>query len=470
MTKRAFKIVSLLMVVFITLGIMFAGCGKSEEKQQTSDESGQKSEQTTSSEDSNTEEVADISGNLKVAVYQVPVEDSVDPVTGKEIKGYNALFAEFMKKYPNVKIEATSVPLDGWQAKFQALLLSKDVDVLLGSFQDYYPQGLIMNLYDLAERDKIWDLHVPAVKSASRVFFTDGHVMGLPADLDIASVAYDKKIFEDFGVEPLSMNPTVEELKEKIPKVTGKNPKTGQDTYGLYINGKWQSLYSMDMIGEGFDFGDLNRSDPSKCVFRINSPENKKKIEEWMSFLKYCPPGFLTGQGLENWGRENNNVAVVIYCQPQQMDEALKNNLTDRFIVTDGLKDKNGKIVYADAMTWGIAAGTDNVEAAWELVKYCSGYEGQKFRYENYNYLPSLKNADFVDENKNPYVRHYLNAAAEPRHKFFLNWVITGFRPWLNDVMARAVEGTQIDLDKELEEIEKQAIEWASEQKPIGSQ
>lgn len=467
MLTKNLRFMCLLLTVFMLMTIIFVGCSKSEGKKEETKATAEEPSKNEKAEQSTKEKSSKISGKLKVAVYQVPVEDSVDPVTGEEIKGYNALFSQFTEKFPDVEIDAFVVPLDGWQAKFQALLLSQDVDVLLGSFQDYYPQGLIMNLYELAERDKVWDKYIPAVRTASRVRFAEGHIMGLPADLDVASVAYDKKIFEDWGVEPLSMNPTVEELEEKLPKVTGKNPKTGQETYGLYINGKWQSLYSLDIIGEGFNFGDMNRVAPNKSVFKINTPENKKKIQKWQGFLKYCPPGFLTGQGLENWGRENNNIAVVIYCQPQQMAEALKNQLTDRFIVTDGLKDKDGRIVWCDAMTWGVAKSTKNLEAAWELVKYCSGYEGQKFRHENYNYLPSVKNTDFVDSSKNPYVKHFISAASEPRHKFFPNWVITGFRPWLNEIMAKTVEGANIDLDRELEEIQKKGEQWANEQKPL---
>ncbi|MFB5760423.1 extracellular solute-binding protein [Paenibacillus medicaginis] len=51
-------------------------------------------------------------------------------------------------------------------------------------------------------------------------------------------IVYDKQLFDDWGVEYLSESPTIDEVLEKAAKMTGKNPKTGAQNYGLTFNGK----------------------------------------------------------------------------------------------------------------------------------------------------------------------------------------------------------------------------------------
>lgn len=414
-----------------------------------------------------------LSGTLRVSIYLDPLDDVVDPATGNVRKGYNHLFKQFEELHPGVKISGSWLGFDGRAAKTQTQLLSNAVDVLLTySPRDFYMQGLIKDLRPLLAKEKdVWDSFVEAAKAGDAISYLrsrGGAVMALPADLIMHSVAYDKKIFNDWGIEPLSMRPTAKEIREKLPKVTGRNPKTGQQTYGLGFIGTWQFPYLLHYFAGGSSVGDVDEEDYGNTVFKLNTPEFKKKILTTLELMPYAQAGFLTGQGLEKWGRPDNNIAILFWTQPPQMLEAVRNGLTDRFVVTYGLRDYNGKTMYTNAVAWSIAANTKVPDLAWEFVKWAAGYQGQRWRYENIGYPPSIKNPDFIDEAKDPYLKSFLRSAEDGATN--LDWTPFMFqtlRPWMNSILAKHVNKQKYDLDEELANIQRQADEWARRQRPV---
>ncbi len=462
MTKKQIKFVCLAVAVMMITTLAFTGCTTKE-----------KPEESVKSSEKSTEKA--IEGKLKVIVINLPVDDQVDPATGVKSKGMIRLFEQFTERYPGVEIvNSISQPWSGWAEKVQTLLLSNDVDVLLASVYDNYAQGLILNLNELIQKDEpdIWDKYIDGVIKTERVAFNEEHIIGLPGELSASSVAYDKKLFEDWGVEPLSKNPTPEEILEKAKKLTGKNPKTGKQNYGIWFNGKSQNNYILDEFSHGFSLGEFNRLDYSKSEVKINTPENKKKIEKWMEYIKYMHPGVSLGQGAEKWGTEDNDIAIRLRYFVEDASVVKQNNAYDRFVTTEGIKDKNGGVAYNCPMAWSIAKNSEYIDAAWEFIKYCSGYEGQKFVFENYGRIPSIKNIDFINNSNDPYVANVIKpitvaATGESRNPFFPPFLIKNFRPFLNDTMAKIFDGETIDLDKELVEQQKACEEWAKEQKPL---
>jgi len=51
-----------------------------------------------------------ISGEVKVLLIGKPDEDSIDPVTGKDIPGIQQLEAMFETAYPNIDMQITNIP------------------------------------------------------------------------------------------------------------------------------------------------------------------------------------------------------------------------------------------------------------------------------------------------------------------------------------------------------------------------
>ncbi|TBL73941.1 ABC transporter substrate-binding protein [Paenibacillus thalictri] len=411
-----------------------------------------------------------ISGTVRVSVFGFPLEDGIDPATGSNVKGVRELFKPLLAKHPKLNLEFSEVPTNDRKAKWQALLLSNSVDVLfLDSSIDFYNQGFLKPLDDFMARDKWKDNFYESLWSDQERFTnqTDHKVMATPGGLQTNTVVYDKQIFDDWGVEPLSDKPTAAEILEKAKKLTGKNPKTGKQTYGLYYDPRSSSHMMLDYFsdGNGVQIGQTDWANFGNSKLNFNTPAIKKSIQTMIDMVPYLPPGYEIGRGFENWGKAENNVAICLWCY--KMDEVLKNKLTDRYVVTKGVRDKNGKTSYGTGRVFAMAKETKNPEASWEVLKLLSGPEGQKFFYDNYKELPTWKNADWVNDKDNPYARQLMTVVADTKNVLFPPITFSTIRPWMADIVSRATHGQKYDLDAELADIQVKVDKWVEEQKAI---
>ncbi|GGD54069.1 ABC transporter substrate-binding protein [Paenibacillus nasutitermitis] len=415
----------------------------------------------------------DLSGVVKIAVTGFPLDDGINPATGREAKGIKTLFEPFLAEHPKLSIEYIEVPQDDRKAKWQALLLSNSVDILfLDAAIDFYNQGFLMPLDDYMARDN-WKANFRESLWTDNERLTsnsDGKVMAMPGGIITSTVVYDKQIFDDYGVEPLSDKPTAEEILQKAKQLTGTNPKTGKQTYGLFYNPKGSSHLNLDILsdGQGVEFGTIDWGNFGNSQLNFNTPAIKKSLQTMIDMNPYLPPGYEIGRGSENWGKESNTIAICLWCN--NMDEVLKNKLTDRYVMTKGIRDKNDKTSFGTARVMSMAKESANPEAAWQTLKFLSGPEGQKFLYDNYKELPSWKDADWVKKEDNPYADQLLAVVEDTKNQLFPPIMFSTIRPWMADLISRAVHGQKYDIDSELAQIQEKVDKWVEEQKAINAQ
>ena len=414
-----------------------------------------------------------LSGTLDVQLTQFRADDGVDPKSGKKILGFATMAQPFLKANPDLKVQFTQIAANSPNAalaKYQTLLLSGQSDILEGAtFWPYYKQGLVEDLSPYFRRDN-WASHFiksiysnPSERFLYPPWTSDATtIIAAPVGLDEFSVAYDKQIFDDWGVEPLSDKPTIDEIMQKAPKLTGKDPKTGQKTYGIFYDPRAQAHIMLFYFGHGVDFGQVDPQDPAKLT--LDTPQVKSGIEQMIAASKYCPPGFEIGQGIENWGTKDNTVAIRLVTWATDMLNALNNNLQQRFVVTTGIHDKNGHGMYVASLAYIMAKSSKNKEAAWDLIKFMSGPVGQKFVYDNYAYLPSWLDENWVDPKTNPYAKQYMATAADAVNAFFPEFMFTDFRPWMAGVVSNAINHQSYDLTGGLAEMQKKGEAWAKKQ------
>lgn len=333
-------------------------------------------------------------GQIRLALRSYAASDGINANTGAEIKGVRALLDSF----PDLDVKATDIVADNQQAaetKVRTMLLSKSVDVVqIASCPAFFRAGLLTDLSDYYEKDDWASKYLPSVFALpqGRLVYPAWSAdptayVSAPGPLEVFSLAYDKQLFEDFGVEPLSAQPAIEEILEKAALLTGKNPRTGQDCYGMFYNATTQSHFMLFYFGTGVEFGTVDQTHPELVAF--DTPEIAESIRGMIGATKYCAPGFDVGQGGENWGTEQNNVAMNMAVTAPVMSAIADAGFADRYAVTEGVRDKDGHTMYISTQEFGISAKAADPEAAWELVKLLSGDEGQKFIFENYGHLPS---------------------------------------------------------------------------------
>ncbi|WP_054950174.1 extracellular solute-binding protein [Numidum massiliense] len=425
------------------------------------------------------DKVSDISGTVRVALAGWQLDDGIDALTGAKSIGFNTFVKEtFNQMYPNIKLEVTQIPWENAQAKQKALLLSKDVDVLYtgGAFaSQFYQQGLLRDIDDLIEQDKDFnpDIYLKGLweNSYSTRSLDGTKQFGLPTVLGKRAIVYDKKIFDDWGVEYLSDHPTPEEVLEKAKRMTGKNPKTGKKNYGLWFSGNNinQSTFVALSYAYKVDGGIGSLDDLKNIEWKIDTPEMKKVLAWLEEAAKYAPKAFVNGQGIENFGLENNDVAIALDngggSAFTEYRSSGNTELIERFVPVLNLGPNGEGWVAMDPVI--MAKDVKDVDSAWEVMKFLAGYETQRHNYENFLMTPTLKEADFTDS-KDVYTKKAMEIAehANPTlmdeaNPFYNSKMV----PQINGFISDAASGKAPDIKKLLSKMQQEAVEWSKNQK-----
>ncbi|MBS4198229.1 extracellular solute-binding protein [Bacillus sp. FJAT-49732] len=427
---------------------------------------------------SDIEVVSDIEATVRVSLAGWQLEDGIDPITGIDNVGFDTFVKEeFNPRFPNIKLEVYQVPWENAQAKQTAMLQSGDVDVIYsgGAFaSQWMQQGLLRSIDDLIGNDSSFkgDIYLKGIweNSYSTVAFDGNTRFGLPAILGKRVTIYDKKMFEEWGVEPLSENPTPEEILDKAKQMTGKNPVTGEENYGLWWSGN--SLNASTVVALTHAFGAVGAvgslGDLKNIEWKLNEPEMVKVLEWIKEAAKYPPVEFVNGQGQENFGIETNNIAIALdHSGGATMGEYRANkdkDLLDRFVPVLNLGPKGEGWIAMDPFV--MAKNAKNVEASWEVMKFLSGYETQKWNYENFQATPTLAEADFVlPEDK--FIQKAMEVAAvspsvmmDEANPFFSSEIT----PAINGFISQAANDQAPDIQKFLDDLQKRAVDWSARQ------
>jgi len=436
------------------------------------------SESSSDSKNTDIEVVSEIEGTVRVALAGFQLEDGMDPITGVENKGVQSFIdEEFTPRYPNIKVELTQIPWENAQAKQTAMLQSGDVDVLYtgGAFAaQWQEQGLLKPLDDLIEGDSSFDpnIYLQGVweNSYSTKSYDKTVHFGIPAVLGRRVTIFDKQLFDQWGVDYLSENPTPEEILDKAKQMTGTNPETGQENYGLWLDGKSLNLSTFVALTHAYGAtgGEGTLDDLQNIQWNLNSPEMVKAFEWLQEAVKYAPANFLNAQGNENFGLENNDIAIHLDANgASTMGEVRSSGneeLLDRFESVLNLGPNGEGWVATDPFV--MAKDTKNVEASWEVLKFLTGYEAQKHNYENYTMTPTLADADFVSD-QDKYMKTAAEVAAvtsatlmDEANPFFGSEIA----PAVNGFISKAYNGDAPDIQSYLDDLQDRAVKWSAAQ------
>lgn len=198
-----------------------------------------------------------------------------------------------------IKVDYSITPEGNYYDKLNTALSSRrgDPDVfMLGptSVWEYAPSEYIAPLDDLIANTSITspdydvDDFFPSVLGAFRWDGVYGHKLGegslwgLPMGCEVYNFIYNKRIFDERGLQPPK---TVEELQKLCVEL---NEFDGPGTYALAVRGarEWPTVYtgymSMHTIYGGTDF----KVEDGKLISQANSPESVEMTEMWVDLIK----------------------------------------------------------------------------------------------------------------------------------------------------------------------------------------
>ena len=418
---------------------------------------------------------SDISGTVRVLLAGFELEDGIDPVTMAEYKGLKTFWDEtFTPKYPNIKVEFTSVPWNNAQQKQQAELAAGNVDVLYtGSYvNQFYEQGLLRDIDDLLAKDTAYDpLKIfpnGIFKTSYSMVSADGKQFGLPAVMGQRYTIMDTKLFDDWGVEYLSEKPTTEEIIEKAAKMTGKNPKTGEQNYGIWFDTTFPTdVFTFASWAYAFnaDGGTGHPAKPGEIKWNLNGKEMYNLFDSYGRMVKSAIPGFVTGNGKEKLGQENNDVAIFLDWQGSNIVKAYLDSKDDSMIkrfkpVMNVGPDGEGWVA-CDPIV--MSAKTKDVDAAWEVMKHLAGQERQEYSYKNFRWTPALASTNCIDD-FDIYTKVALEVAKNAKYTlvdeanpFYCSEITPVVTKYHSDVIA----GKDVPIQPILDTLQKKAEEWS---------
>ncbi|MFS0726503.1 extracellular solute-binding protein [Paenibacillus sp. 1P07SE] len=395
--KRNGTVISLL-----TMTMLLAACG-SNAATNAPPSNGNTSAPPVTAESNDTAEGgnADLSGTLKVQlVGDFSMEDKTDAISGNTSRGVKVLKEEFEKQYPNANVEFILMGWDNYNEKTQTMLQSGAADVYqVPGIATFTEQGLLEPLKPYIERDN-FDLgvYLDGQVDGWRTMGPDDQepqIYGLPFIGDTRVIVYDSQLFEDWGVEPLSESPTLDEIMEKAAAMTGTNPKTGEQNYGLAYKGSDAADTVMNINealggqwGEGFLWQSMKLEFDSDTMIQAM---------DWLKeATKYAPAGVLAGQGFENFLRDNNNVAIHLRMPPGFINEAETFGQEDRYQAALLFKNPTtGTGSMFAGSPFSIGASANNKDLAWEWLKFSSSEMFQQYMWtdQRSHSMPVIKAA-----------------------------------------------------------------------------
>ncbi len=411
---------------------------------------------------------------VKVLMIGYPDQDSTDPVTGAPVPGIGHLKDAFEKANPNISLNIISIPwgtgATAYSAKTEAMVQAKEACLYeMPAAAGYGRRGLLVNLDAMIDTDKdfknVWGKQL----DLARTWGPDNpkSLWYVPNNTGERVIHWDAKLFKDYGVEPLSQSPTLDEIAAKAPKLTGKDPVTGAQTYGYWYQGKyavWQFLAIAHALGASWGSVD----DKGVMTVKWDTPEYLKALKWFVSMAQYAPKGALAGDGMPQGFLTEDNVVAIIpegeagyFVQPMVAQPAL----ADRFRVSYNLKGADGFGGLSSVSPLTMAASCDNKEAAWQTLKWLAGSpESQLFYFQASGRLPVIEGgvaavpavAKLTDGEvilKQPLTAEALYpwAAEQPR------WA-------LQTALEAALAGTTSPEDA-LKQAQKETDDWLAQQK-----
>ncbi|WP_181397632.1 extracellular solute-binding protein [Gracilibacillus dipsosauri] len=364
------------------------------------------------------------------------MEDATDPITGKTNEGLNSIKQEFEKQHPGATVEFILMPWEGYTEKTQAMITSNEADVYqMPGLADFAAQGVLEPLQSYIEEDPEFSLDVFIENQVSgwKVLGPDSDelsIYGLPLIGDARFINYDKKLFDQWGVEYLSDNPTMEEIARKAKQMTGTNPVTGEENYGIWFRGDWSSAFTLVNLAEGQNGRWGTGFAWDEIQFEYNSPEMVNGLEWLLEMQEYAPDGLISNQGAERWLTDRNNIAIMLNQGPGDLIlPVYAQGLEDRIGIAQEFNNDDGIGGMFAGSPVAMAKESDNKELAWEWIKFSVSEDFQRYLFEEANAMPVIKAAEdwesykevekmmnpTIEAMRTPWTPRYPWASSQPR-------------------------------------------------------
>ena len=345
---------------------------------------------------------------VTVLTIGYPDQDTTDAVTGNTTPGIDKLEAAFEAANPAIDLIITNIPwgegATGYAPKTEAMIQANEACIYeMPGAAGFARRGKLTSLDALIAADpnfeNVWGAQTETFKIWGP---TEKQLYYIPNNTGERVIHWDAVLFDHYKVEPLSKNPTLDEIATKAKALTGTDPVTGQQTYGYYYQGKyavWQFLSIAHAMGA--NWGEVDAE--GKMHVNWDTPEYLKALEWFVEMSKYAPSGALGSDGMPQGFLSDDNVVAIIpegeqgyFIQPLIANPELQKRFRSSF----NFRGADGVGGVATISPMAIAESCPDKETAWTALKWLAGSaESQKYYFDSNGRLPtSSKGADALPQ------------------------------------------------------------------------
>ena len=301
-------------------------------------------------------------------------DGKLDLITGIETPGYKTIVEDWEKIHPNVSINLQAIPWDSWQSAIQTAVLGGDVDIILhgGSLT-----ALDEPLEPYLEADPDFESKIYA-KTYRRIDGTLDQlsITAIPYSINPVVVLLDKQIFKDYGVGLPNSSWTWDDLIKAGQKMTGTDPVTGKETYGLYTEPGGNAHFLYIYLAGSYDVTNITYGKTVKdSAIDYTNDDTLKVFEKIKEFGKALDPLVKEGTGDFSITADNNVAIRLMQGTYSHYNEINVAGLNDRFTyvtlpVVEAGENTGKPYGFLGDSNMAICNTSSHTDWAWEFIKF----------------------------------------------------------------------------------------------------
>lgn len=309
---------------------------------------------------------------LEVALWDENISGAVD-----------ASIEEFNKEHPDVEVNVTYTPYANYFTKLRTSIgggSGPDVFWMNGpNFSEYASYGLIKDLEPFIEEDS--DFSKDAYfDSMIDLYSHEDHLYAAPYFSDIVGLFYNKRLFDEAGLEYPDETWTWEDIEEKGDILADQ--EEGVYGYTAYVVSNQAGYYNLIPQAGGYMI------DEDKTHSGFNSPEAQEALTFTQDLIdKGISPSVQTQ--IENHPRDMfMSGMIAMHPEISVNAEMFYSELGDDLGVAPLPAGKEEGSI-AHGIGWAMNGDTEKEELSWDLIKHLTGEKGNQFIAESGFSIPA---------------------------------------------------------------------------------
>ena len=304
-----------------------------------------------------------------------------------ELDATRAALARFEQLNPSIDVRLEPTSWGQYFSKLQTLIAGgspPDVFAVSGAwFHDLRERGALLDLADHIAGDPSISLDA-FFDAAVDIYRTDDGLYGIPRDFNVVALFYNKTLFDEAGLAYPDSSWTWGTFRDAAARLTRDVDGDGRtDQWGYQVSNDMEVCWGNFVYQNG---GSI--LSPDRGESRLSTPETIEAFE-FLHRILYedgSSPSPLELESLSGTPFRNGRLAMI---SSGSWTLAKLDEVEDFRYGVAPLPQGRRRAAIANGIAHSISAKSKHADAAWALVAFLSGEEGQRLLAESGTSIPA---------------------------------------------------------------------------------